>query len=484
MSLLKNRHSFSFRLKQTSGGGMNLPCKTFAAVISSTVIFTFVFAQAPDTIWTKRYGTDEHDEGYDIQPTADGGYIIVGKTGFHGAPSGPYLYLIKIDGEKGDSLWAKIYGTDEKAAIGYAVQATSDSGYIVAGYKEFSASGNRDVYLLKTDSLGDTLWTKTYGSIYEDVCRSVIQTFDKGYLIAGYTYFYTGSHLYLIKTDSLGDTVWTKAYGELDQFASAVSVEQTQDGGYVIAGTTGPIEYAYRGWLLRTNAEGDTLWTKTYGDENWDTFFHAMQITSDSGYILVGEAHYAYYDRRTYLVRTDKYGNVHWSRKYLGSFDPLVDILGQSVQQTTDGGFAVVGMRFYPYNNFDIYVIRTDSLGTTLWTQNYGDFDDQEIGYSIQVTSEGNYIIAGSKDSLQTYDYDVSVMKTEPDVGIEENEPSIVISRRISATIISGPLRLPEDKKCRIFDVTGRVVEPTTVTRGIYFVEIDNEIVQKVIKIR
>ncbi|KPK72597.1 hypothetical protein AMJ87_04265, partial [candidate division WOR_3 bacterium SM23_60] len=129
------------------------------------------------------------------------------------------------------------------------------------------------------------------------------------------------------------------------------------------------------------------------------------------------------------------------------------------------------------------YVIRDDSCGINFWTQNYGDFEDQEIGYSIQVTAEGNYVIAGSKDSLQIYDYDVFVMKTEPDVGIEEQD-TVVRKDNSGATIFSGPLQLPKDKKCRVFDITGRVVEPTTITPGIYFLEIDGKVIQKVVKIR
>jgi hypothetical protein len=151
--------------------------------------FSLSFAQIPDTLWTRRYGTEDNDIGYDMQLTSDGGYIIVGQTGAFGAPSGPYLYLIKIDGEDGDSLWAKVYGDDEEAAIGYSTQETSDGGFIVAGFKEFSTTGNRDIYLLRTDSFGDTIWTMTYGGpyaeTYEEVCRSVIETFDKGYLMAG-----------------------------------------------------------------------------------------------------------------------------------------------------------------------------------------------------------------------------------------------------------------------------------------------------------
>jgi len=461
--------------------------KVSATSILFTFFFSLSFTQAPDTLWTKRYGTGDYDVGYEMQPTSDGGYIIVGQTGTFGAISGPYLYFIKINGENGDSLWAKVYGTDETAAIGYSVQETSDGGFIVAGFKEFSVTGNRDIYLLRTDASGDTIWTMTYGGpyaeTYEEVCRSVIQTFDKGYLMAGDTHFYTGSHLYLIKTDSLGDTVWTKSYGEPGLFASARSVRQTQDGGYIIAGTIGRIEYYYKGWLLKTDAHGDTTWTRMYGDDEWDSYFHEMQVTSDSGYIIAGETHYAYYDRRTYLVKTDKSGTVLWSRKYLASFDPLVDILGQSVQETPDGGFVVVGTRFYPYNNFDIYVIRTDSLGTTLWTQNYGDLEDQEIGYSIQVTAEGNYVIAGSKDSLQIYDYDVLVMKTKPDVGIEEVD-NVVRKHNSGAAIFSGSLQLPAGKKCRVFDIIGRIVEPTKMAPGIYFLEVDNKIVQKVVKLR
>ena len=171
--------------------------------------FSLVFAQAPDTLWTKTYGGIEYDWGFSVQQTDDGGYIIGGAIYSFGSISGD-VWLLKTDAN-GDTVWTKIYGgagTDE----GQCVQQTTDSGYIIVGWTESFGAGAWDVWLLKTDADGDTLWTKTYGGIFVDYGYSVQQTNDGGYIIVGWTKsFGAGDYdVYLVKTDVDGDTLWTK----------------------------------------------------------------------------------------------------------------------------------------------------------------------------------------------------------------------------------------------------------------------------------
>ncbi len=174
-------------------------------ITSSLILgFTLQYAQTPDTLWTKTYGGAENDAGLSVKQT-------------------PY-----------------------------------DNGYIIAGYTRSFGGGGRDVYLIKTDENGNPDWTKTYGGTSWDCAHSVQQTFDGGYIVAGYRYELTGhADVWLLKTDSNGDTLWTRIYGGTanDQ---ARSVQQTSDGGYII---TGYIESFGAGardvWLLKT--EPDTL---------------------------------------------------------------------------------------------------------------------------------------------------------------------------------------------------------------------------------
>ena len=209
------------------------------------------------------------DWAYSVQQTADGGYIVAGYTNSFGA--GDYdFYLVKTNSQ-GDTLWTRTYGgSDDDWA--YSVQQTADGGYIVAGYTYSFGAGDDDFYLVKTNSQGDTLWTRTYGGSGDDEAYSVQQTADGGYIVAGYTSsFGAGSgDFYLVKTNSQGDTLWTRTYGG-SGYDGAYSVQQTADGGYIVAGYTGSFGAGSDDfYLVKTNSQGDTLWTRTYGGSSND----------------------------------------------------------------------------------------------------------------------------------------------------------------------------------------------------------------------
>ncbi|MHC4540800.1 MAG: hypothetical protein ACYS74_13625, partial [Planctomycetota bacterium] len=151
--------------------------------------------------------------------------------------------------------------------IGSSVQQTTDGDYIVAGYTYSFGTGSSDVYLIKTDPSGDTLWTRTYGGSDIDYGYSVLQTTDGDYIVAGETQSFGAGpgDVYLIKTDPSGDTLWTRTYGG-NGHDWGQSVQQTTDGGYIVSGQTnsfGPGQADV--YLIKTDAVGDTLWTRTYG---------------------------------------------------------------------------------------------------------------------------------------------------------------------------------------------------------------------------
>jgi len=379
-----------------------------------TLVFLFgsagLFAQAPDTAWTRTYGGGDNDRGYSVRQTTDGGYIIAGRTLSYGA--GEYdIYLVKTN-SSGDTLWTRTYGgTDDDE--GYSVQQTSDGGYIIAGC---TGGDFIDAYLIKTDSEGDTLWTRTYGGATRDEeTWSVQQTSDGGYIIVGWTGSYGAGmyDVYLIKTNSSGDTLWTRTYGGTDS-DKGYSVQQTTDGGYIVAGFTysngtGMYDDVY---LIKTDSEGDTLWTRTYGGADSDEGF-SVQQTSDGGYIVAGWTYsYGAGEFDTYLIKTNSLGDTLWTRTYGGThYDK-----NYSVQQTIDGGYIVAG--FAESGGRDVYLLKTDSLGDTLWTRTYGGAEWDE-GYSVQQTSDEGYIVTGYISSLGITN--VYLVKIKPEgSGIEE----------------------------------------------------------------
>ncbi|MCK4575365.1 hypothetical protein KAU34_03060, partial [candidate division WOR-3 bacterium] len=159
--------------------------------ILTIAIFSILFqalnlsAQGPDTLWVRKYGGLDMDEAHSVQQTSDGGYIIVGMTKPFGVVKTLNVYLIKTDAN-GDTIWTKMFGGSNYDA-GHSVQQTSDGGYIIAGMTISFGVDSGDVYLIKTNSFGDTLWTKTYGGVNFDCGYSVQQTSDGGYIIAGRT---------------------------------------------------------------------------------------------------------------------------------------------------------------------------------------------------------------------------------------------------------------------------------------------------------
>ncbi|MEO0087732.1 MAG: hypothetical protein ABIK90_06635 [candidate division WOR-3 bacterium] len=206
--------------------------------------------------WYKTFGGSDLDVGYSVQQTSDGGYIIAGRTYSFGADE-DYVYLIKTDGN-GNLLWYKTFGgsgLDE----GYSVQQTSDGGYIIAGYTSSFGASDYDVYLIKTDGNGNLLWYKTFGGSGEDYGYSAQQTSDGGYIIAGGTWSFGGGDVYLIKTGGNGNLLWYKTFGGsgLDE---GYSVQQTSDGGYIIAGYSMPFGAGdYDVYLIKTDGNGNTM---------------------------------------------------------------------------------------------------------------------------------------------------------------------------------------------------------------------------------
>jgi hypothetical protein len=319
--------------------------------------------------------------------------------------------------------------------VGKSIQQTSDGGYIIAGYTESFGAGGYDMWLIKADANGDTLWTKIFGGIERDEGNSVQQTPEGGYILTGYTTsFGEGSEdVWLIKTDVNGDTIWTKTFGD-STINVGNSAQQTSDGGYIITGLTHDMfgESGSDVWLIKTDTNGDTLWTKTFGgfDHNEGS---SVQQTIDGGYIISGVAEFASFgvaefagymrDSNGYLwlIKTDSTGDTLWTKK-IGNNEGE---WGRSVQQTTDGGYIIAGST----GNFsDIWLIRANGNGDTLWTKSFGE-SGWNSGYSVQQTTDGGYIITGVSKILPWGPAgDVTLIKVAPDVTSIDENPQTIIS--------------------------------------------------------
>jgi len=354
------------------------------------LLFNVVLAQElnVDTVWTKTFGGTGSDMSNSVQQTTDGGYII---TGIVSSYLYPNVWLIKTD-SNGDTLWTNTFG-GSNYDWGESVQQTTDGGYIITGATHSYGNGGSNVWLIKTDLIGDTLWTKTFGADggSDEIGYSVQQTTDGGYIIAG---------TWLIKTDSLGNEEWINENIDYDW---GESVQQTTDGGYIITGgISGPNGYP-DAKLIKTDSNGDSLWTQSFGGNENDQG-HSVQQTTDGGYIIAGETRsFGNGIQDVWIIKTDANGDSLWSKTFGGSDSDE----GYSIQQTTDGGYIITGMTrsFGTNGSFDVWIIKTDSTGNEEWNRAFGG-GSEDVGKSVQQTTDGGYIIAGRFfTSNSSYDF-------------------------------------------------------------------------------
>lgn len=433
---------------------MRLSCKClFSALL---ILISLTYTQVPDTLWTKTYGGEDHESGFDAMQTADSGYIVVGYTESFGV-GGADIWLLKTDAN-GDTMWTKTYGGD----YGWSVRQTVDGGYIIAGTASRPFMQKTDVYLIRTDSLGDTLWTRFYGGQSHELCHSVIETSDSGFAFV-WSIMTADWQMRLTKLDSSGGWLWLQDYG----VGMGYSLQQTSDEGYIITGRRNDDVI-----IVKTDSLGYTIWTKVYGGD-FDCGWSIQQIPDD-GYIVTGDK-----GDDIFLMKTDIQGDSLWTKTFGGDSSDA----GRSVGLISDGGYIIAGYtNSFGAGNSDVYLIRTDNNGDTIWTRVFGG-TDSDGGWQVQQLFDGNYIIAGYTASFGAGNYDVWLLKVGTEVDVEE-ENAVIEKNSYGATIVSGPLLLPEGKKCNIYDITGRTVAPDKMKPGIYFIEVDGVVTQKIVKVR
>ncbi len=317
--------------------------------------------------WEKFYyhSGGEHERACDIRETSDGGYIMVIESNTYG------LWIFKLD-YYGDIEWQKAYGGGIYNFWGdwgeeLSIQQTQDNGYIVAGNYNLHSGQRQDFWVLKLDSSGNIQWQKTYGGNYYDYANSIQMTSDGGYIVAGVTRSFTANNnrdMWVLKLDSDGNIQWQKAYGTTsDDYG--FDIQQTMDGGFIVVGTTLSTSSA---WVLKLNSTGEIEWQKIYGrndGEYYGSQGYSIRQTSDRGYILTG----ILMGRVSgtggiWVVKLDPTGNIEWQKTYGGS---RVDV-AYSIEQTSEGDYILAGytnsFRSTQYGpNYDAFVMKIDSIG-------------------------------------------------------------------------------------------------------------------------
>jgi len=336
----------------------------------------------------------------EIKQTVDGGYIVA-NSAYGSGLGGHNLWIVKLD-DTGKVTWQYVYG-----GSGYdfpnSIQQTTDGGFIVAGRTESFGAGVYDAWVIKLDRDGDVLWQKTHGGIYNDTASSIQQTQDGGYIMAGYIGHWSPDQhpdLWLLKLDPIGAVQWEKTYGgERNEHAS--SIKQTLDGGYIVAGHTatfGPDIYSDY-WLLKIDSDGNVIWQKVMGASGHDVPY-SIQQTTDGGFVVAGYSQaLGAGGSDIWIIKLDINGDVIWQRAYGGTDGEFA----YSIQEVSDGSLIVSGIIGHNgAGEKDALVLNLDGNGDILWQKTYIGSSGY-WGTSIQETSDRGYILTAVDGSFMTY---------------------------------------------------------------------------------
>ncbi len=432
-------------------------------VLALSILTGNSHAEAPTVLWEKFYGGSGSDKFWSVQQTSDQGFIAAGATDSHGAGNFDF-YLVKTDAA-GDIIWTRTYGGPDED-IAYSVRQTTDGGYILTGSTFSYGAGTNDVYLVKTDAVGDTLWTRTFGDENSDHGRAVRQTTDGGYIISGSSKpnGSTISRFYIIKTDAAANTLWTRLYGE-GNHTYGHKLEELPGGGYAAVGMIYPSAAVNRqAYLLNLTAAGDTLWTRTYGGPTIE-WGYGLGCTDDGGYIMTG---YALTDNPDlYLIRADADGDTLWTRTFGGQGSDV----GFSVEECVDNGYILAGWtESYGAGGEDLLVIKYSAEGDPLWTLTFGT-SGYDKAYYVQQTCDTGYVVAGYQWKSQN-GYDACLIKIDANSSSSSDLPVANDFKlgEFSPNPFCGSTRiefdLPDEKRVHaaFYDATGRMVK--TVLNG------------------
>lgn len=376
------------------------------------------WAVAPDLEWTRTYGGNRFDEAECVRQTSDGGYILGGSSATFGVAFTEDFWVVRTN-SNGDSVWSYVQGGNRVDRC-YAVIETSDGGFACLGYTESSGAGLADIWLIKLDASGAYQWDHLYGGSGIDIGYGLVETPDHGFAIVGRSTTYSNgdADFVFVRTDSVGDVQWIKNYGGA-LFDLAWSVILTSDGGFALAGRTQSFGSGGEDfWLVKTNAVGDSLWSKTYGGTALDRAY-AVTECADGGFALGGHTFSGGAGLSDFwLVRTNSTGDSLWS-KTIGttSSDP-----GYFMRETAEGGFVLAGVSFGGGAAADVWVAKLSASGDSLWTKRVGGASN-DAAYWIEQTSDGGFILGGGTTSSGAGNSDFYLVK----LGAEVFDPTNVV---------------------------------------------------------
>ena len=373
-------------------------------------LFIVIFITALSSFsqsWQHAFGGSSEEVANAVVQTADGGFITAGYTTTYGAGKKD-VYVVKTD-VNGKMIWQQVVGGGEDD-IANAIVESNSGDYFVAGETKSSGNGGTDVYLVKLGSNGDLKWAKTFGGIQDDNANGIVLTSTGQPVLAGSTKSFGAGlqDVFLLKVDTAGNSIWQKTYGKTgDDFANGIA--KVHDGGFVIAGRTTSFG-SNKGYGIRTNANGDSLWTRSfYLQTVTSSMLKAVtELRGDSNFVFAGYGGSFWVNTAT--IKTDLNGNIRFTH-----YSSLLDDGAYSITATHDGGFATAG--FYSNYGTRTLMIKYDVNGAEEFQRTYqysggSGYGTSSYGTGICETADSGYAISGLT-YLATGTLDFLLIKTD-----------------------------------------------------------------------
>jgi len=315
-------------------------------------------------LWEKSFGGPDNEEAYAVKQCMNGGYILAGYSNSYGAAS--EVYVVKTD-SYGKLEWDKTYGGPNLDRA-YEIIETHDGHFIIVGVTNSPgiSHGNDDIWLQKIDDQGNTIWRNAYGVASHEVGYDVVELPDGGFLVLGYKNFYdiAGKDIYLIKTDSDGTTVWEKTFGSTMVYDEiGYSIHEAYPSGYLICAATNSRD---NGWfdpqVIKIDYDGNMQWSAIYNGGGLSHTRWVATPTYDGGAAIIGTTTYTGQGNEDiYLIKIDQQGQELWNIGFEGGDDDW----GWSIVETCINDLLIVGStKSYGRGIFDIILMKTNEFGT------------------------------------------------------------------------------------------------------------------------
>ncbi len=341
----------------TADGGLAVAGTTASFGVAGADAWVLRVNAAGTVSWSETFGAGLDEYANAVQRLNGGDLVIVGTSGSYGVGIHDY-WVIRLD-DAGNVLWQQTYGGTQHNHA-FAIQETSDLGFIVVGETTSFGAGNRDAWVVRLDANGNVLWQTVYGRSGWDIARGVAETTDGGFVFVGYTSSSGAGNwdVWAVKVDAGGGIVWQRTFGGAAADLGW-AVQATDDGGVILAGETGSFGGGADFWVVKLAANGAVDWQKRYGGAGVD-IARALARTGDGGYLVAGETgSFGAGGRDIWLLRLTAAGGIAWQRSYGGPGDEI----GFAVREIA-GGVALAGSTTsFGAGGGDAWLLRLDAEG-------------------------------------------------------------------------------------------------------------------------